>query len=121
MTGSGHSKRGLYTNDGEVIYHFRRVTGLTAISCSFLLRPDALERSLLVRMNPIGNAQRKTKQEIQELLKAALPEALGACFDAIVRALAIHPTVRSEEAPHMADFFHWGIAIAEALRYGPGV
>ena len=121
VTGIGQAKRSLYTNDAEFLYQYRRCVGFTAISSPLSLRPDALDRSLFIQMKPITNKNRKTEVKIKKLLKAALPEAVGACFDAVARALDIYPSVKPEELPRMADFYVWGSAIALGLGYEPGL
>ena len=92
VTGEGFSKRALYTDDEDQIYHFQRCLGLNGINI-VATRADLLDRSILIGLERIAPAGRRTK------------------------ALQIKPAVQLEHLPRMADFACWGCAIARALGY----
>jgi hypothetical protein len=117
VTGSGFTKRELYSNDDDVIYSFKRVIGINGINL-VAMRPDLLERSILLELERIPEEKRKQEKEVLADFDLALPSILGGIFDALAKAMVIYPTVKLEKLPRMADFAVWGYAIAEALEYG---
>lgn len=116
ITGSGFSKRVLYTDDDDMIYSFMRCIGINGISV-VATRPDLLERSLIVELDRIDESDRKQETEIYEDFNKNLPLIMGGIFDVLVKTLKIKPTIKLEKLPRMADFMVWGCAIAEALGY----
>jgi len=116
VTGEGFSKRQLYSDDEDVIYSFRRCIGLNGINVA-ATRADLLDRSILVALERIPAGQRRTEAELWGEFEEARPHVLGGIFDALARAMEIHPTVELKSLPRMADFARWGCAISEALGY----
>ena len=116
ITGSGFSKRVLYTDDDDIIYNFMRCIGINGIS-DVATRSDLLERSLPVELNRIDESRRKQESDLYKSFEKDLPSILGGIFDVLVKALRIYPTVHLDKLPRMADFTVWGCAIAEALGY----
>jgi len=116
ITGSGFSKRGLYENDEDIIYKFQRVVGLNGINL-VTIRPDLLERSLLIELERIDSEKRVSEKEIYDAFEKDLPSILGGVLDVLVRALDIKSRIKVAHLPRMADWALWGCAIAEALGY----
>lgn len=116
ITGAGFQKRALYQNDEDIIYNIKRIIGINGINL-VATRPDLLERSLLLELERIEVAERKTEGELYENFGRDLPLILGGVFDVLVKTLSIHPTVKIDSLPRMADWTIWGCAIAEALGY----
>ena len=116
ITGGGHIKRELYSDDDDVIYSFMRCIGVNGINL-VTTRPDLLERSLLLELERIEPAERKTEKELYESFKKDLPSILGGIFDTLVKAIRIHPTIKLDSHHRMADWSLWGSAIAEALGH----
>jgi len=117
ITGSGFSKRELYSDDSDVIYNFQRCISINGINL-LALKPDLLERSILIGLDRITKKDRKSEQELLRDFDSALPGILGGIMDTLSLALSIKPTIRLTETPRMADYTTWGYAIAEALGYG---
>ncbi len=116
ITGGGHTTRELYTDDEDIIRNFRRSIGINGINL-VTTRPDLLERSLLLPLERIDVIDRKTEKELYEKFNKELPSILGGVFDAIVKALKIHPTIKLKTNHRMADWVVWGCAIAESIGY----
>ncbi len=116
VTGSGFSKRQLYTDDEDVIYTLLANVGINGIELA-PSQPDLLERSVLFELERIAKKDRRQVREIEIEFEKELPRLLGAVFTAVSRALVLHPTVQVEELPRMADFTQWGCAIAESIGY----
>ena len=117
ITGSGFSKRELYTNDEDVIREMRRVIGVNGINL-VTTRPDLLQRSLLFQLEPIPESERKQGKVVMKELEEALPFILGGIFDILSKAMKIYRNNTYTDLPRMADFSAWGCAISEAMGYG---
>ncbi len=117
-TGSGFSKRILYTDDEDQICNFKRSVGLNGISI-VTTRADLLERSILIELERIESRDRKSEIEINENFERDLPTILGGIFDTLVKAIQIKSTINAKDLalPRMADFALWGCAISEALGF----
>jgi hypothetical protein len=102
-TGDGLVKRKLYSDSDLAVLSFRRVVALTSIDAG-ALRGDLGERLLLIDLEPIPEAARRTEREIDELFSEKLPRLFGACLDALAAVLAQLPEVRPQQLPRMADF-----------------
>ena len=118
-TGGGLGKRTLYTDIDETLLDATRPVLLTGIE-SALTRGDAIDRALLVELERIPKARRRTESEIDAELDAMRPAVLGALLTAASAALANWPTTRPENLPRMADFGRWVEAGAPAFGWQPG-
>ena len=117
VTGDGFSKRKLYSDDDDILYHFRRPIVLGGINIA-AQRPDLLDRCVLIRLEEIPGGERRRETELLAAFEAALPRILGAIFTILARAIALEPTIRLNSLPRMADWAKWGYAIAEAAGLG---
>lgn len=117
ITGGGITKRKLYTNAEEVILSFQRCIGINGIN-QVATKPDLIDRSLLFELERIPENGRKEEQVIWMEFEEARPAILAGMFDALAKAMEIHPDVSIHELPRMADFCRWGYAIAEAIGVG---
>ena len=116
VTGSGFSKRQLYTNDEDIIYSIQANIGINGINLSSS-KPDLLERSMLFELRRVEKEGRRQERELWDEFKRKQPEILGAIFDTVAKALALQPSIHVASLPRMADFALWGCAIAEAMGY----
>lgn len=114
VTGSSFPKRELYSDDDDIIYTFKRCLGINGINM-VAMRPDLLERSIILELDRIDPKDRKQEKELMEEFRNDLPSIMGGIFDILVKALSIKPDIKLTEFPRMADFAIWGCAIAEAL------
>ena len=117
VTGSGFTKRELYSDDSVVIYNFKRCISINGINL-MAVKADLLERTLLIELERVSKDERKNEQDLYREFDAMLPGILGGIFDIVSKTIKIRPTVVLPEAPRMADFAMWGYAISEALEYG---
>ncbi len=118
VTGTGVSKRALYTDDDDVIACYKRCLGLTGINIAAESR-DLLEHCVLLGLEVILKEHRKTEAELRTSLESQRPKILGAMLDVIVKALNFYPDVNSTTLNRMADFTIWGCAITRALGIDP--
>lgn len=116
ITGTGHSKRKLYTNDDDWIYSFRCCVGLNGVNMP-AQQSDLLDRSLLFKLERIPEDRRRREEDVLKEFEQRRALILGAIFDAVAKAMRLRGTIILERLPRMADFAIWGCAIAEALGH----
>jgi hypothetical protein len=116
VTGSGSSKRKLYTDDDAIVYEYKRCLGYNGINL-VLTEPDALDRSIIIEQSRIDKKNRIPEQVILSRFYDLRPRLLGYILDIIVRAMEIKSALRLDEFPRMADFALWGEAIGRAMGY----
>jgi hypothetical protein len=118
VTGIGHTKRKLYSNDDDIVYEYKRCPGFNGINVG-LTEPDALDRSILIELIRILQGHRRPEAELIQEFERIKPQLLGYIFDVLVETLKIRPTVRLNNLPRMADFALWGEAISRAMGNAP--
>jgi hypothetical protein len=82
-------------------------------------RGDLLDRSIIVDLPRIREAERKLEGELMREFYEARPRILGALLDAVSAGLRNYDTIRLEKLPRMADFAKWAAA-EPALGWKPG-
>ena len=113
-TGSGFSKRELYSDDDDTIYNFKRCVGLNGINPA-ARRGDLLDRSILVCVEKIDNEKRKTEESLNSAFEAEKAAILGGFLGVLSKALKVYPKIELNGFFRMADFTRYGCAIAQAL------
>jgi hypothetical protein len=116
VTGIGHTKRELYSDDNDIIYEHRRIISINGINVA-LTEPDALDRSIFIELPDIDDIRRREKEELLAEFERIRPKLLHCIFDTVVKALQIKPTLKLNRLPRMADFAKWGEAISRAMSY----
>jgi hypothetical protein len=116
VTGASYSARVLYADEELLIRRFRRVVILNGVNLP-IDKPDLMDRCLLLPLDRILSHHRQTEAEINARFQELKPRLLGACFDALSKAMAIYPSIKLPAKERMADFHVWGCAIAEALGF----
>jgi hypothetical protein len=115
ITGGGFTKRELYSDDSDVIYDFKHIIGLNGINL-VVEKADLLDRSLIFNLK---RSKQFTKEEtFWAKFEERKPYILGGVFEILVKTLNIIKTLpEPEDNFRMADFAHWGSAIAQALGF----
>jgi len=116
-TGDSFSKRQLFTDSDDIVYHIQKTIALNGIN-QVITKADLLDRSILIKLERITPDMRMPEADFWSAFNHDKPQILGAIFDVLVKALALYPDIELDEAPRMADFTRWGCAIAEASGYG---
>lgn len=116
VTGIGFGKRELYTDEGDVIFQLKRVIGLNGINV-VTTKPDLLDRCILLELKRIPDSECREEKEFLAEFEQVKPQILGGFFDILSKAMGMYPTLQLKALPRMADFAHWGGAIAQALGY----
>jgi hypothetical protein len=118
-TGSGFGTRMLYENDEEFIFKACRPVVLDSIE-DVVVRPDLLDRSLIVRPPVIPEDKRRPEKKFWPAFEEARPRIVGALFDAVSCALRRQDDIELEALPRMADFTYWVVAAEPALGIDEG-
>ncbi len=118
-TGEGFTKRALYTDDEDFIWTFRRCPILNGINVA-AIQPDLLDRAILLGLERIDPKDRRSEEELWADFESLRPRLLGAMFTTLSQAMREKPKIYPSALPRMADFAHWGMAVAAALGYQPG-
>src|ERR687894_1769509 len=117
VTGEADSKRRLYTDDEDVIIELRRAVLLNGINVP-TDRGDVLDRSLVVELERIPDAERKTEEELWERFGREHPKLLGAFFGVLSQAIAIKPSLKLSRRPRLADCGEHAASVSEAMGWG---
>ena len=117
-TGEGYATRALYTNDEEVVIETSRPVILTGIE-NPSVRGDLADRSLIVRLSPISDADRRTESELMAAFEEVRPRIFGALLHGLSEGLRRYGGVHLERLPRMADFCKWAVA-CEGAYWPPG-
>ena len=113
-TGEGFSKRGLYTDEDDVIFTVKHCVGLTGINAA-PRHSDLLDRCLFFGLSSIAEEERRTEKEFWTEFEARRPGLVGGAFNVLAKAMALLPSIVLPGKPRMADFAEWGCALAQAL------
>jgi len=114
ITGSGFSKRELYSDDDDIIYNFQHTITINGINLA-AERGDLLDRSLIIELQRL-KFFRDEKKFWRDFEKVK-PEILGAIFDLVSSALKHIWKVPSCEGLRLQDFARYGCAITRAIGY----
>jgi hypothetical protein len=105
VTGSGFSKRELYTDDDDVIYNFKRCIGFNGINLA-ATKPDLLDRGLIIKLERILEEQMRKIEDIWNDFEKLKPQLLGYIFDILVKVMLKKKEggIELKKYPRMADF-----------------
>ncbi len=117
VTGEADSKRKLYTDDEDVIIELRRAVILNGINAP-TDRGDVLDRSLVVELERIPDAERRTEEEIWAAFEREHPALLGAAFDVLGRAIARKSSLQLSRRPRLADWGEYAASVYEVMGWG---
>ena len=113
-TGTGFSKRKLYTNDDDVIYSIQNCVGLNGINLA-IDKADLMDRSIIIKMDRIPEEKRMAESTLWDEFEQSKPHILGGIFDTLCKAMKIYPQIEVQNISRMVDFTQWGYAISMAL------
>lgn len=121
LTGGGSVKRKLYKNEERHSISVKRPLCMTLIKVR--LRSDLAERSIVIPLAKIGEADRLPEEELNRRLAEARPIILGALLTGASTALRrLEQTKRRYigRLPRMADFALFAEAAGEAFGWKDG-
>lgn len=116
VTGSGFSKRELYSNDDDIIYNFKRCLGFNGINLA-ASKADLLDRGLIIQLERISNENRRKIEEIWAEFERIKPQLLGYIFDILVKVLRIKNNggIDLDSKSRMADFEEYAEIISRCM------
>jgi len=115
--GSSDARRELHTDEDESVIHACVPAIVTAIE-SVIMRGDAVQRTLFVRLDHVPEEDRKDEANFFAEVEVARPAILGALFEAVSGGLRRESVLSLPRLPRMAAFAKWGAAF-ETRCFGP--
>jgi len=88
VTGTGFSKRQLYTDDEDIIYFFLRCIGFNGINLA-ATKADLLDRGIIIQLERIPKKEKMKLPDIWNKFEILLPSLLSYIFDVLVKVLQI--------------------------------
>lgn len=116
-TGETNEARKLYTNFDATSISVQRPVLLNGIT-HFVTKGDLADRCLVINLRPITD--RKREAVLWAEFRAAYPALVGAVFTSLSGVLREYENVQLDDAPRMADFAHFGVAVERALAWEAG-
>jgi hypothetical protein len=101
-TGGGERTRSLFTNKEETTFAGSRPIAMEGIS-SFVVRPDLLDRSIILALEKPPSA-RKTERQLWAEFDQHKARIFGALLDMLVAGIRRVPETRLVNLPRMCDF-----------------
>jgi hypothetical protein len=116
VTGSGFSKRGLYTDDDDIIYNFKGCVGFNGINLG-ATKADLLDRGIILELERLPKEKEKKLELIWPKFEKLKPHLLGYIFDILAKVLQVKKNggVNLEAYPRMADFAEVGEIISRCM------
>ena len=108
------STRKLYTDADVHTTTFRNCLLLNGIG-NFATRGDLMDRCVKINLQRISTQQRERLSDLRGKFKEDLPLIIGAIFDAVRKTIPLTETIKPDNAPRLADFYHLGGAISKAV------
>lgn len=112
ITGSGFSKRELFSDDNDIIYNFMHCIAINGINLA-PQKADLLDRCLILELERIKSF--RDEKKFWGKFKSIKAGLLGAILDIVVKALGHIENVPNCEFMRLQDFGQWGCAISLAL------
>jgi hypothetical protein len=119
ITGSGFSKRMLYTDDEDVIYNIIRCVGINGVNLA-ATKADLLDRSLIIRLSRLLKKHtRKLRDDIWPEFERMKSQLLGFIFDILVKVLKVKRDggIVLDCRSRMADWEEYAEIIARCMGY----
>jgi hypothetical protein len=113
-TGGGFATRRLHTDDEETLFSGQRPIVANGVE-DIIGRSDLADRSILVMLDPITEANRRDEKDLWARFYTMRPKIVGALLDAVAHGLHHLPTTVLARKPRMADFALWATACEGAL------
>jgi len=119
VTGSGSSKRVLYSDDDDFIYNLKRCVGINGINLA-ATSPDLLDRGLNFELKRIEDKDNKKIEDVEGKVEEMTPQLLGYILDILVKVLKFketNPDFKLDKYPRMADFAEYGEIISRCMGF----
>ena len=83
-------------------------------------RPDVIDRSIFLQLRSIAPSSRRRERELWAEFTPDYPRILGGLLDAVAAGMRLWSEIHLPELERMADFTHWGEAVAQGAGWPPG-
>ena len=113
-TGGGIDVRALYTDNEQYLVELQKPILANGID-DIATRPDLAERSIIINLPVISNAQRLSERDFWQSFEQDKPKILSALFQAISSGLKYRDQINLTEKPRMADVVQWVTACERGL------
>lgn len=114
VTGAAMSTRRLYTDDDDYLRRFKRPIMLNGVSPE-VKESDLLDRAIMEILTAILADSRRPESEIWAEFITLRASALGEIFDHLSKAMALKLQKKIANLPRLADWFEWGVCLAETF------
>ena len=119
VSGSGSSKRQLYTDDDDIIHTFKRCVGFNGINLG-ATKPDLLDRGLIIELERIDDNKQLKPEGLWKQFEELRPQLLGYIFDILAKVLEWKnnvngPQLNLTKLPRMAEFAEYGEIISRCM------
>ena len=117
VTGTGFSKRQLYTDDEDIIYFFLRCIGFNGINLA-ATKADLLDRGIIIQLERIPKKEKRKLPDIWNEFEILLPSLLSYIFDILVKVLQIKQKggiTFPDGLNRMADFEEYAEIISRCM------
>jgi len=118
VTGSGSSKRQLYTDDDDKIYSFKRCVGMNGINLA-ATKEDLLDRSIIISLEDIEDKDRRIPEELWREFDRIKPQLLGYILDILVKVIEYEEnnpeTIKKFKLSRMTEFAKFGEIISRCM------
>lgn len=118
-TGGGYTTRKLHTDGELTVIQASPAVILNGI-VEFVTRSDLADRCIPVSLAPIASTNRQPLSEMQEILREAAPEIMGALLDGVSSALRHWSNTKLDSYERMADTQRWVMAAEPGLGWPLG-
>jgi hypothetical protein len=118
VSGSGSSKRKLYTDDDDIIRSFKRCIGINGINLA-ATKPDLLDRSIIIKLERIEDGNQRSPEDIWEAFEEIRSQLVGYILDILVKVLAYKENNPDQKfkLSRMTEFAKYGEIIARCMGY----
>jgi hypothetical protein len=118
VTGSGFSKRELYSDDDDIIYSFKRCIGFNGINLG-ATKADLLDRGIIVKLERILKEDQQKLEVIWQEFEKIKSQLLGYIFDILIKVLQVKKEggIEINGYPRMADFAEIAEIVSRSMGY----
>jgi len=119
VSGSGSSKRMLYTDDDDIIYSFKRCVGFNGINLG-ATKADLLDRGLIIELERIEENRQLKPEDLWKQFDGLRSQLLGYILDILGKVLnwkndVNGPKLNLSKLPRMAEFAEYGEIISRCM------
>jgi hypothetical protein len=119
VTGGSIERRKLYTDNETFYVKFKRAMILTAIE-NPITQHDLLDRTLTITRRRYDDTENRSKVDYLERFKKKHASILGGILNTFVGALNVLDTLGLDKLPRLADYYKFGMAVAEYIGEDKG-